>query len=321
MIACAAAGRPITRGLPVLRPALCAAGGSTSRPFRRSTCAHRRPVISPRRAPVSAMTRIASATGRRMRFSFSSCRAPRTGGSRRRGRRGCVAAAVAAGVDVLGRIALIRPSRTAQARTPSKSRIACRAVPSPPVTRARARKPSSRRPPSCRPGSPRAPARLLAGQRLDAPAEQRTQVPPDAALVGRARRWRFGREGLAGEIGVEQVGDGRGLPLRLPLAERVAALGDVSAHPSALSRAWSAVTACRACRSWRAAGGPPGCGTGRRSLGPRGQDEQAKALDLGVPDVKRRPGSACAASTTRLVIFGMQAPRVSTMSAPDRKSG
>ena len=52
----------MTRGLPVRRPALWAPAGRTIRPPLASTWRQRKPAISPRRAPVMAMTRMASAT-------------------------------------------------------------------------------------------------------------------------------------------------------------------------------------------------------------------------------------------------------------------
>ena len=57
--------------LSVRRPVLCDFGGNVRRPRRRSTCSQRNPVISPRRAPVSAISLIASATGARIRPSLS----------------------------------------------------------------------------------------------------------------------------------------------------------------------------------------------------------------------------------------------------------
>jgi hypothetical protein len=131
------ATRDMTRGRRVFRPDLCSLGGSTTRPFSRSTCRQRRARISFRRAPVNAMSTtmsrtcarswpsatISSIVANRRSYSFWSSRI------------------VSRSLSPSSRILPLKgwllrcPSSTAQERAEDSRRIALRAEAAPPIRR------------------------------------------------------------------------------------------------------------------------------------------------------------------------------------------
>ena len=121
--------------------------------------------------------------------------------------------------------------------------------------------------------------------------EERLQVAFDAAAIGRLRLVRLALESFGGRIGVEHRRDGRGAAQRDLGGKRITTLGDEAAHLFGLAPGF-----LRRDRTVLADGGSPPHPFRRaviEDVAPDAglQDEEAEALQLGVPD--EEPAIAC----------------------------